>query len=172
VLQRHVVSDHGWLVNFVWIGSYRRGWARFRGDQRLRAWTVRPQHPAIFWHFCGNFHSVRRPLQKLPCCSRYEKWTWHAFCTSSKKGLENRSSRFEPKISWISFSRGSGQPLTRYFFGRTYMPFIRWGWVFLERTRILSGFKFTKHFIKILVVETKRFVGSFVNVILTRQTCG
>jgi len=48
----------------------------------------------------------------------------------------------------------------------------RWGWVFLERTRILSGIKFTTHFIEICVVETKRFVGSFVKVILTRQSCG
>ena len=50
-------------------------------------------------------------------------------------------------------------------------PF-RWGWVFLERTRILSGIQFTTHFINVFVVETKRFVGGFVNVILTRQTCG
>jgi len=49
---------------------------------------------------------------------------------------------------------------------------LRWGWVFLERTRILSGIQFTTHFIEFFVVETKRFVGSFVNVILTRQTCG
>jgi len=47
-----------------------------------------------------------------------------------------------------------------------------WGWVFLERTRILSGIQFTTHFIDFFVVETKRFVGSTVNVILTRQTCG
>jgi len=33
------------------------------------------------------------------------------FVPVQKKGLENRSSRFEPKISWISFSRGSGPPL-------------------------------------------------------------
>jgi len=49
---------------------------------------------------------------------------------------------------------------------------LRWGWVFLERTRIFSGIQFTTHFIEIFVVKTKRFVGSFVNVILTRQTCG
>jgi len=49
---------------------------------------------------------------------------------------------------------------------------IKVGWVFLDRTRILSGIKFTTHFIEILVVETKRFVGSFVHVILARQTCG
>ena len=46
----------------------------------------------------------------------------------------------------------------------------RWGWVFLERTRILSGIQFTTYFIEILLVETKQFVGSFM--ILTRQTCG
>ena len=49
---------------------------------------------------------------------------------------------------------------------------LRCGWVFLERTRILSGIQFTTYFIEIFDVETKRFVGSFVNVILTRQTCG
>ena len=111
VLQRHVVSDHGWFVNFVWIGSYRRGWARFRGDQRLRAWIVRPQHTAIFWHFCGNFRMSCGALQKLQRRSRYEKRTKVVFCTNSKKGLENRSSRFEPKISLISFSRDSGPHL-------------------------------------------------------------
>ena len=33
------------------------------------------------------------------------------FCTRSKTGSENRSSRFESKISLISFPRGSGLPL-------------------------------------------------------------
>jgi len=49
---------------------------------------------------------------------------------------------------------------------------LRWGWVFLERTRILSGIQFTTYFIEIFVVEMKRFVSRFVNVTLTRQTCG
>jgi len=49
---------------------------------------------------------------------------------------------------------------------------LRWGWVFFERTRILSGIQFITYFIEIFVMETKRFVGSFVHVILTRQTCG
>jgi len=48
----------------------------------------------------------------------------------------------------------------------------RWGRVFLERTPILSGIQFTTHCIELFVVETKRFVGSFVHEILTRQTCG
>jgi len=49
---------------------------------------------------------------------------------------------------------------------------LRWGWVFLERTRIISGIPFTTHFIDFFVVEMKRFFGSTVNVMLTRQTCG
>jgi len=32
--------------------------------------------------------------------------------------------------------------------------------------------KFTRHFIEFVAVETKRFVSSNVNVILTWQTCG
>jgi len=83
-----------WLTrDIVWTRSFRRGWARCRGDRRLRTKTARPQHSAIFWHSCGNFRSVRGPLQKLPSRCRYENWTWHVFCTNSKKGLENRSSR-------------------------------------------------------------------------------
>ena len=52
---------------------------------------------------------------------------------------------------------------------------LRWGWVFLERTRILSGIQFTTHFIEFIVVETKRFVCSTVNVIMRpalEQGCG
>jgi len=49
---------------------------------------------------------------------------------------------------------------------------LRWGWVLLERTQILSGIQFTTHFNEFFFVETKRFVGSIVHVILTRQTCG
>jgi len=48
---------------------------------------------------------------------------------------------------------------------------VKQGEVFLETTRILSGIQFTTHFIEFFVVETKRFVGSTVHVILTQQTC-
>ena len=58
-----------------------------------------------------------------------------------------------------------------YKYKYVYIP-LRWGWVFLERTRILSGIQFTTYFIEIFVVETKLFVGNFVHVILTRQICG
>ena len=37
---------------------------------------------------------------------------------------------------------------------------------------ILSGIQFTRHFIEIIGVQTKPFVSSHPNVILTRQTCG
>jgi len=37
-----------------------------------------------------------------------------------------------------------------------YKSKLKWGWVFLERTRILSGIQFTTHFIDLFVVETKR----------------
>jgi len=54
---------------------------------------------------------------------------------------------------------------------------LRWGWAFVEQTRILRGIQFTTHFVEIFVEETKRrrrFVGSFqvVIVMLTRQICG
>ena len=48
---------------------------------------------------------------------------------------------------------------------------LRWGWVFFERTRSLSKTRFKTHFIELFIVETKWFVGSNVNVILTPQTC-
>ena len=47
-----------------------------------------------------------------------------------------------------------------------------WGWIFFERTRILSGIQFTKHFIEFFVVEANQLVGNNSNVILSRQTCG
>ena len=49
---------------------------------------------------------------------------------------------------------------------------VRWGWVFLKRTKVLSGIHFTRYFIEFFLVESKRFVVSNVNVILTRQVCG
>ena len=53
-----------------------------------------------------------------------------------------------------------------------FQELLRWGWVFLKQTQILSEIQFRTHFIDFFVVETKRFVSSTVNVILTRQTCG
>jgi len=50
--------------------------------------------------------------------------------------------------------------------------FFWWGGVFLKRKRILSGIHFTTNFIDFVVLETKRFVGSSVSMILMQQTCG
>jgi len=41
----------------------------------------------------------------------------------------------------------------------------------LQRPRTRSGIQFTMHFIEFIVVETKKFVGGNINVILTWQTC-
>ena len=49
---------------------------------------------------------------------------------------------------------------------------LRWGWIFLEQTRILSVIQLTTHFVDFVVVETKRFVSITLNVIVTRQTSG
>jgi len=43
---------------------------------------------------------------------RKNRPNWY-FVPDPKKGSKNRSSRFEPKISWISFSRSSGPPLKK-----------------------------------------------------------
>jgi len=51
-------------------------------------------------------------LQKMLRRSRYNKRTKQMFCTRSEKWSENRSLRFEFNISLISFSRGSGPPLS------------------------------------------------------------
>ena len=59
---------------------------------------------------------------------------------------------------------------TKNEYNRGSLPFPRWGWLFLERTRILSGIQFTRFCIQFAVVETKQFVSSTVNVILTQQT--
>ena len=55
----------------------------------------------------------RGALHILQRQGRYGKRTKVELCTSSKKGSESRSSRFEPRISLISFSRGSGPPLIK-----------------------------------------------------------
>jgi len=63
---------------------------------------------------------------------------------------------FGPELIWVFYSINP----------------LRWGWVYFERTRILSGIQFTRDFIKFVVAETKQFVSSNVNVILTWQNCG
>jgi len=45
-------------------------------------------------------------------------------------------------------------------------------WVSTERTWILNGLLFTKHFIEFVFMETNQLVGSNPNVIYMRDTCG
>ena len=63
----------------------------------------------------GTFTVSADPYRNYHAEAGTKNEHWHVFGTSSKKGLENQSSRFKPKISWISFSRGSGPPLNDQF---------------------------------------------------------
>jgi len=62
----------------------------------------------------GTFAVSAGPYRNYHYKAGTKNEPWHVFGTISKKGLENRSSRFEPKNSWLSFSRGSGPLLTRF----------------------------------------------------------
>jgi len=73
------------------------------------------------------------------------------------------------EVIHYKFLVSEGMVFLSFFLG--WRPNLRWCWVFLERSRILSRYQFTMHFIEFVYVETKRFVGRNVNVILTRQTC-
>jgi len=83
-----------------------------------------------------------------------QKWAWKETCYNKRDHLNEK--RHQKRTCPLLESKQAS----------------RWGWGFLKRTRILSGIQFTRHFIEFAVVETKQFVGSNVNVILTRQTCG
>jgi len=60
----------------------------------------------------------------------------------------------------------SEAPLSLFvvFFLGWRIPKLRWGWVFLKQTRILSRFQFTRYFIEFVFLETERFVSSNPNV--------
>jgi len=65
----------------------------------------------------GTFAVSTGPYRNYHAKAGTKNEPWHVFGTISKKGLENRSSRFEPKNSGLSFSRGSGPPLSSYIAG-------------------------------------------------------
>ena len=81
------------------------------GNHKQRSLNTR----LSFGTFAGTFASPAGPYRKGWGEAGTKNEHWHVFGTSSKKGLENQSSRFKPKISWISFSRGSGPPLNDQF---------------------------------------------------------
>jgi len=86
-------------------------------------------------------------------------------------GPKSPGGQWVKTCSWTLFSWGAQRVINFFRSFRRYRS-LRWGWVFLERTRILSGIQFTTYFIETFVVETKQFVGIILHVILTRQTCG
>ena len=90
VEQGKVAWDHGWLVilsRLVRSGGDEPGFKAIGGLSLGRD---------IFWHFCRNFHNVRGPLNKLLFRSKYEKRTWHVFCTSSQKRVGKSIRTFCP----------------------------------------------------------------------------
>jgi len=107
----------------------------------------------VLYHSCTSFEGASRGGQPLNI------FTWFVGVGGLKARNLFSLKRGKRDVRALSFELSKMSPL-------------RWGWVFRERTRILSGIKFTTHFIDFFFVETKRFVSSFVNVILTRQTCG
>jgi len=83
---------------------------------------------------------------------------------STAQRKEHSKTEFRKKNPEIEF--GESETFYRSKFSRA--TGVRWGWVFLERTRILSEIQFTTHFIEIFVMQTKQFVRSFINVIFVR----
>jgi len=61
----------------------------------------------------GTFAVSVGPYRNYHAKTGTKNKPWHVFGTISKKGLENKSSHFEPNNSWLSFSRGSGPSLKR-----------------------------------------------------------
>jgi len=107
----------------------------------------------------------------MTCTEKVSNFYWIILENSSKHHCFTRQIAFF-KNRWVPILCDFWKPMFPRF-DRLHLKFIlRWGWVFLERTRILNGIQFTTHFIEFFVVEMKRFVRSFVNVVLTRQTCG
>jgi len=115
MVQRHVASDYGWLVILSRPGRSGEDepgveaigscvYKRRALNTRLSSGTS-----------AGTFACPAGPYRILQRRSRYESRTKVVFCTSSKKGSESRSSRFEPKISLIYFSRGWGLPLRNIY---------------------------------------------------------
>ena len=59
VIQGPVASDHGWLVTSFRPGRFGGEMPGFEAIRGQEPYTAHFQHPAIFWHFCGNFRMSR-----------------------------------------------------------------------------------------------------------------
>ena len=86
----------------------RQVWRRLEvGDHKRRTLNTRLSSGTS----AGTFACLAGFYRNYTGESDTKKRTKMVFCTRSKEGSDHRSSRFEPKILWISFSRGSGPPL-------------------------------------------------------------
>jgi len=113
-LRRHKVISFGYQVKQ---NLKSRAWTHFQKGE----WWVWESGPKIN-PAAGVKGWTSTPRKRNQRDFRFETWgstfrpnfwTNVVFCTSfNHVGSETRSSHFEPKISWISFSRGSGPPLT------------------------------------------------------------
>jgi len=70
-----------------------------------------PSTPGYLLALLRELSHVPRGLTEIAEAKQVRKTNQSGICIISKKGSKSRSSRFEPKISLISFSRGSGPPL-------------------------------------------------------------
>jgi len=71
-----------------------------------------PSTPGYLLALLRELSQCLRALTEITKPKQVRKMNLTRFWYQFKKGFENRSSRFEPNISWISFSRGSGPPLS------------------------------------------------------------
>jgi len=95
------------------------------------------------------------------------------FGFQTQKKINNNELSFFQCLGWVFENKERKKErfdLFQYNQKSSKSQILRWCGVFLEQ--ILSKYQFKMHFIEIFVVETKQFVGSFVIVILPRQTCG
>jgi len=110
VARGQVASDHGWLVELsrpVRSGGDKLSRRSEVGNTKRRSLNTRLSSGTS----AGTFAVSAGPYRNYHANADTKNEPWHVFGTISKKGLENRSSRFEPKNSWLSFSRGSGPSL-------------------------------------------------------------
>ena len=104
VVRGRVASDHGWPVILSRPSCSKGDEPGFEAIGGREPQTARPQQPAIFWHFCGNFLMSRGLLLNLPRQIRYQKRTGQIFCTrSNKKGLELKAHISNPTYPWFHF---------------------------------------------------------------------
>ena len=114
MVRGQVASDHGWLGycldRFVPEGISQVSRRSEVGNTKRRSFNTRLSSGTS----AGTFAVSAGPYKIYHAKTGTKNKPWHVFGTISKKGLENRSSRFEPENSWLSFSRGSCPPLMNF----------------------------------------------------------